>query len=288
MTSLQAASTRESTRADEQLFDLHTHSRYSDGLSGLPEIEAHCLQTGIGVALTDHNEIRGSIRLCERGQIPCIPGIEVGTAEGLEFLVYFESPDRLEDYFTRAVEPFLLRRFMVRSNVAVLDCLDMARELGAFVSLAHPFAFGRKSLDYQREKQQHRPHFIDEVLDRVDAIEYFNGGVPPRVNQRAAEFIPSTGKPVTVGSDSHRVNSFGSCGLFLDTRGRRETAGLFEALKAGAMHEQHRMRHSHVAVTLPIIMLNHTLFFLRKGNHPARKEQQHARHRRREDRHGRR
>lgn len=260
-----------------QLFDLHTHSRFSDGLASLSQIEQTCERTGLALSLTDHNEVRGSIRLCERQRVPCIPGIEVGTQEGFEFLVYFPCPDRLDRYYREAVEPFLLSRFLVRSRVRSLACLDAARDAGAFVSLAHPFAFGRKSIDYQQAREHIRPGFVRDVLSRIDAIEYFNGGVPPGVNRRAAEFIPTTGKPVTVGSDSHRLRTLGSCGLYLQTDETRDCARLFNTLRAGVVHDR-RMKHGSVLLTLPVILWKHTQFFLAKGNHPERKRRRHARH----------
>src|SRR3954466_10505989 len=132
----------------ELLVDTHVHTRYSDGIAGIPRIERHCRNRGLGVAVTDHNEIRGATELYERDRVPVIPGIEVGTEEGIDLLVYFDSADPLEEFYADAVEPFLRTRFMVRSWIRTERCLAVAREMGAFISLAHPFALGRKSLDY--------------------------------------------------------------------------------------------------------------------------------------------
>ncbi len=159
-----------------QFFDLHTHSNFSDGLPSIDRIEDRCLRDHLSISLTDHNEIRGSVLLNERDRISCLPGIEVGTKEGLEFLVYFGCPGQLEDYYRRAVEPFLLSRFMVRSKVSSIDCLETAKEMGAYVSLAHPFAFGRKSLDFQRSSRKTTHTFVEEVVERIDAVELYNGG----------------------------------------------------------------------------------------------------------------
>jgi len=40
--------------------DLHFHSTYSDGLNGIDKIAARARKLGIGIAITDHNEIRGA------------------------------------------------------------------------------------------------------------------------------------------------------------------------------------------------------------------------------------
>jgi hypothetical protein len=250
-----------------QFFDLHTHSNFSDGLPSIDRIEDRCLRDRLSISLTDHNEIRGSVQLNERGQISCLPGIEVGTREGLEFLVYFGCPGQLEDYYRRAVEPFLLSRFMVRSKVSSIDCLEAAKEMGAYVSLAHPFAFGRKSLDFQRASRRTTHTFVEEVVERIDAVELYNGGVPPKVNRRAASFLESIDKPITVGSDSHRLRTYGSCGVYLNAKPSTDAATLFAAISDQTVHDT-RTRAGSVTLTLPIIMLNHTLFFMRSDKHP--------------------
>jgi predicted metal-dependent phosphoesterase TrpH len=250
-----------------QFFDLHTHSNFSDGLPSIDRIEDRCLRDRLSISLTDHNEIRGSVLLNERDRISCIPGIEVGTKEGLEFLVYFGCAGQLEDYYRRAVEPYLLSRFMVRSKISAIDCLEVAREMGAYISLAHPFAFGRKSLDYQRASRKTSTTFVDDVLQRVDAVELYNGGVPPKVNRRAARFLESIDKPITVGSDSHRLRTYGSCGVYLNAKSSTDAATLFGTLNNQPVHDTETKAGS-VSLTVPIIMLNHTLFFMRSNKHP--------------------
>ncbi|NQV26517.1 MAG: hypothetical protein HQ518_19350 [Rhodopirellula sp.] len=273
-TSLQPASNAELQELSEcqaglglQLFDLHTHSNFSDGLPSIDRIEDRCQRDRLAISLTDHNEIRGSVLLNQRDRISCIPGVEVGTREGLEFLVYFGCPGQLEDYYRRAVEPHLLSRFMVRSNISAVECLEIAREMGAYTSLAHPFAFGRKSLDFQRASRKTNATFVEDVLDRIDAVELYNGGVPPKVNSRAAAFIESIDKPITVGSDSHRLRTYGSCGVYLSAKPSTDAAKLFGTISQEKIHSTETKAGS-VSLTVPVIMLNHTLFFMRSNKHP--------------------
>ena len=117
----------------ELLVDTHVHTRYSDGLAGIPRIERHCGNRGLGVAVTDHNEIRGAVELFERERVPVIPAIEVGTEEGIDLLVYFPRGELLEDFYRSAVEPYLRTRFMVRSWIQTVDCLQAAREMEPYV-----------------------------------------------------------------------------------------------------------------------------------------------------------
>jgi predicted metal-dependent phosphoesterase TrpH len=261
---------RESRASTELLVDTHIHTRYSDGIAGIPRIERFCQNRGLGVAVTDHNEIRGSINMIERERVPVIPGVEVGTEEGVDLLVYFAVPERLEEFYKEALEPFLRARFMSRSWVQTLDCLQAAKEMEAYVSLAHPFAFGRKSLEYQHGRRG--KSFVESVIDAVDAIELYNGGIHRQANRKAKEYAETAGKRLTVGSDSHRVGTIGSCGTYLRPATSNTSAAMFESLKtAGDL--RFKMQGSASTTTIPmfgLIALKHTRHFMRAGSRGKR------------------
>jgi predicted metal-dependent phosphoesterase TrpH len=247
----------------ELLVDTHVHTRYSDGTAGVPRIERFCRDRGMGLAVTDHNEIRGAASLYERERVPVIPAIEVGTEEGVDLLVYFASGEALEEFYIDAVEPFLRTRFMVRSWIRSTRCLSVANEMGGYISLAHPFALGRKSLDYQHGR--HGQSFVQTVLDGVDAIELHNGGVHRQANFKARQYCETAGKRLTVGSDSHRLGTIGSCGTYLDAQAGNTPAALFESLQS-TQDLRFKVKGSASAAALPllgIIALKHTHHFMR-------------------------
>jgi predicted metal-dependent phosphoesterase TrpH len=247
----------------ELLVDTHVHTRYSDGTAGIPRIERHCRDRGLGLAVTDHNEIRGAVHLFEREQVPAIPGIEVGTEEGVDLLVYFKSAPLLEEFYIAAVEPFLRTRFMVRSWIRALHCLPAAKEMGGYISLAHPFALGRKSLEYQHGRRG-KP-FVATIMDGVDAIELYNGGVHRQANLKAREYAAIAGKRLTVGSDAHRLRAIGTCGTYLSARLSYSTAELFQALTT-ADNLRFKVKRKVPGATLPtlgIIALKHSHHFVR-------------------------
>src|SRR5688572_2797145 len=69
------------------LADLHIHTSYScDGTASVPAVLAHAKQVGLNVvAITDHDEIKGSLQAFELAPqfgIEVIPGMEITTAEG--------------------------------------------------------------------------------------------------------------------------------------------------------------------------------------------------------------
>ena len=43
--------------------DLHFHSKYSDGNNAVSSIAKRALELGIGIAITDHNEIKGAVEI---------------------------------------------------------------------------------------------------------------------------------------------------------------------------------------------------------------------------------
>ena len=193
-----------------------------------------------------------------------IPAVEVGTEEGIDLLVYFPSGELLETFYREAIEPFLRSRFMVRSWIRTLDCLSAAREMDAYVSLAHPFALGRKSIDYQHGRRG-QP-FVKTILEGVDAIELHNGGVHRQANAKAKVYAATAGKRLTVGSDSHRLGTIGSSGTYIRTTAIKSTpASLFDSLKS-AEDLRFKVKHSVSATSLPllgIIALKHTHHFMR-------------------------
>ena len=252
------------------LVDTHVHTRYSDGIAGIPRIERHCRRREISVAVTDHNEIRGATELYERERVPVIPGIEVGTEEGIDLLVYFASAEELEDFYRTAVEPYLRTRFMVRSWIQATDCLQAAKEMDAYVSLAHPFALGRKSIAYQHGRRG-KP-FVQTIMESVNAIELHNGGVHRQANYRARQYAETAGKRLTVGSDSHRLGTIGSSGTYLRTAAKPSPAALFQSLKSSD-ELRFKMKGSAAAAALPmlgIIALKHTHHFMRANRRGKR------------------
>jgi predicted metal-dependent phosphoesterase TrpH len=241
--------------------DLHCHSNYSDGLPTVAGLEEWCLRRQAGLALTDHNEVRGSLLLSDRTRVPTLPAIEVGTREGLEFLVYFPRAELLEEFYRRGVEPFLLSRFMVRSRVCGLTCLEHARGLGGFVSLAHPFAYGRKSIGRHLQRESSNG-FATAVLEQVQAIEVFNAGIPSLANTHAAGFYAGLEKIATLGSDAHTLSDLGNAGVMMQGDSSTRSSELFGQLERAAFEPLAELTYSPLAKTVAVIAWKHTSFFL--------------------------
>ncbi|WP_310602107.1 PHP domain-containing protein [Anaerosporobacter sp.] len=94
---------------DNRLADLHIHSFYSDGTMSPMEILRESMAKGVGcVAITDHNEIKGSIEmqeLCNGTSMINIPGVELDIIEdGINFHILGFDLDFTNTEFLKLLE----------------------------------------------------------------------------------------------------------------------------------------------------------------------------------------
>ena len=85
------------------LVDMHVHTEYShDCTTKLSDILKKAKKLGVGIAITDHNEVRGCLKALKSKNPPLIiPGIEICSKEAKEVLAYFYSPSELEDFYIK-------------------------------------------------------------------------------------------------------------------------------------------------------------------------------------------
>jgi predicted metal-dependent phosphoesterase TrpH len=190
--------------------DLHCHSEASsDCRTKLTEIPVVCAQRGIEVlALTDHNEIWGALKLKEAAPpgLTVIVGEEVYTSEG-EIIGLF-----LNELIPRGLSPE--------------ETLERIHAQGGIALLPHGFDPLKPS--------RLQPDARARVQDRLDIIEGLNGHVSwTGWNARARRWALAHGKPVSAGSDAHRAKDIGSVYLETPTRTVETPADLLEALRAG-------------------------------------------------------
>lgn len=156
--------------------DLHVHSKYSyDSYSDPKKIIKYSMKRGLnGVAITDHNTMRGSIEAAKYAtkEFVIIPGVEVSTEMG------------------HVIGLFLNEEVKSRSFV---EFVDEIKKQDAISILAHPFK---------------RKNKIEKaVLKKIDAIEVFNSRANTlknfEANLNSQEIAREYNLPVTAGSDSH-------------------------------------------------------------------------------------
>ncbi len=157
-------------------FDLHIHSRYSyDSFLSPGKIIEIAASRGLsGIAITDHNTIKGAkeARALSSGNFMVILGAEIDI-EGCQLLGLF-----------------------LKEEVNSRNPEDIAKEIkqqGGIVVLAHP---GKESTDIP-----------DRILGLVDAVEGFNARlrntVTVNANKIAYQIAEVRGLPMIAGSDAH-------------------------------------------------------------------------------------
>ncbi|OFV68636.1 metal-dependent phosphoesterase [Methanosarcinales archaeon] len=157
-------------------YDLHIHSKYSpDGRLEIEEIIEIALRQGLdGIAITDHNTIRGGT-LAERLKVPdleIICGCEFATDHG-EVIGLFLTEE-------------------IDGSNRTEEVIDAIKDQGGIVIVPHPFDRFRKGIDPSRFR------------DRIDAIEAINARcVLDRFNREAAAFGRREEIATVGGSDAH-------------------------------------------------------------------------------------
>jgi predicted metal-dependent phosphoesterase TrpH len=187
------------------MVDTHLHTRFSDGVAGVKDVEDICRWIGIGACITDHNEIRASLQLLERNRIPTVPALEVGSREKIELLVYFRNADDLIDFYRVHIEPYRKRRYYAFLPRSLDNLVEGAREYDSLISLPHPFAPLWKNIDHGRKRHP----AVFRALRDVDCIEIYNAALADRANERAWRLCQRLDKIPLGGSDSHTLAGIG-------------------------------------------------------------------------------
>lgn len=165
------------------MIDLHIHSKYSfDSLLSPNTILKVAKKKGLtGIAVTDHNTIKGGLevqKINKDGNFTVIVGSEIQTEIG--------------DIIGLCINE------EIKSRIAV-DVIEEIKEQGGFVILPHPF----------------RGHKLNrDVIELSDAIEVFNGRSTHEENARALELAKKYNKPFTAGSDAHFAAEIGNGRLY--------------------------------------------------------------------------
>ncbi|MBR9675478.1 PHP domain-containing protein [Candidatus Woesearchaeota archaeon] len=184
-------------------FDMHYHTKYSDGSKTISEIVRKARKLGIGVAITDHNEIKGALEIAKYDDVPSIPGIEVSTKEGIHVLLYFFDTSELSAFYNHIILPVKKSNFVV--NLPLKDLLDFAKDFKAVICAAHPHSVAWMGVCDGAHKK-----IVDKkLLSSFDLIEVMNGENLSHYNQKALKLSEELKKPIVGGSDGHSLGELG-------------------------------------------------------------------------------
>ena len=185
--------------------DLHFHSHYSDGYNSVDNIAKRARELGIGIAITDHNEIKGAVEIERYGGILNIPGIEITSLEGTHLLVYFYDIESLEKFYHENLKPNMGSDIMRSTHLPMEEIIKRARTFETIIVFPHPYCATFTGI--------HNKYFSDERRDRlfsmVDGIEVINSENLNKWNLRSALLGLNLDIGITGGSDGHRLPQMG-------------------------------------------------------------------------------
>jgi len=192
---------------DYNYVDMHYHSRYSDTFTKIKTILKRAEKKGIGVSLTDHNEIKGCVRayLENKSNNIIVPGIEVGAKEGPHVLIYFYSIGELIEYYDKHIKNFKGNNPFMATKVPLDDVVHNARNFNSLIFIAHP---GLRQFNILKKISEGR--IKRDLLEKVHGFEVLCGQNFRKHNKKTIEFASVMGKSFVGGSDGHVLRALGS------------------------------------------------------------------------------
>ena len=188
-----------------QAVDMHFHSEYSmDAASSILSVLKKCQTRGYGVAITDHNEIKGALRAWKhRKEVFVVPGIEASTREGVHMLYYFYDIGLCTQFYNQVVAP-LRKKNPFFLPLRVDELMDKARDYHAVACVAHPYGVGKIGI-----KKVKVEGGMTCLAKNFDLAEGLNGSNLRKLNKKAVSWAHLMHKEMIAGSDGHITHELG-------------------------------------------------------------------------------
>ena len=205
--------------------DLHFHSHYSDGHNSIETVARKAQELGIGIAVTDHNEIRGAIEIAEYRNVLSIPGIEMTSSEGTHILIYFYHLDQLEAFYNDHVIPNMGNDIMSSTALRMEEIIKRARKFKTVIIFPHPYCGVYTGIQNSYFSEERR----ELIFSLIDGVEVINSENMKISNLRSALLGFNLNKGITGGSDGHRVAQMGRVVTY--ARCRRNPKAFLDAIR---------------------------------------------------------
>ncbi|MFZ5573289.1 MAG: PHP domain-containing protein [Thermodesulfobacteriota bacterium] len=205
--------------------DLHYHTRHSDGQATVEQVAEHARSLGIGVAITDHNEIKGALEIDAYDDILSIPGIEITSREGTHLLVYFYDTNSLKAFYQKDIQPYMGHTVMSSISLTIEEIVLRARTYKTLIVFPHPFSAvytGICNFYFSKER-------LAKIFELVDGVEVINAENMHKWNLKSAVLGFNIEKSMTGGSDGHKLKDMGNAVCYAACDGNR--AAFLDALR---------------------------------------------------------
>lgn len=205
--------------------DLHVHSKYSDGINTVDEIVQEARKLNIGIAITDHNEIKGAVKIHQYRDILSIPGIEVTSKEGTHILIYFYDTGSLQEFYQDAVAPNRGPDVMSSTKLKLEEIITAARAYKSLIIAPHPYCAAYTGLYNHRFPEER----FNGILGSIDGVEAINSSNFSKWNLKGTVLGFNLNKAMTGGSDGHSLSQIG--GSVTVTEGIKNCKSFLDAVR---------------------------------------------------------
>ncbi len=189
--------------------DMHFHTNHSDSPTSVLEAIKLAGKSGVGIAITDHNTISGSLEACKISrEVPIIPGLEVSAADGPHILIYFRSTGDMKHFYQRHVEGEKRKSPYLAIYLKTEDIVERARDYNSVVVAAHPY--GYLLFNKGLQKCIDADWLPQDLIHDFDGIEVISGGMRREQNIKAAKLAQQYRKAITGGTDGHLLWDLGN------------------------------------------------------------------------------
>ena len=200
--------------------DLHIHSQFSgDCSTTLEQIIETCQKKKINcIALTDHNEVEGALKLKEIAPFYVIVGEEILSTSG------------------EIMGLFLTQK--VPRDLPIEEVIKRVKDQGGLLCAQHPFDKIRSEA-LQAET-------MEKIKNQIDMVEIFNARTPlKKTTDMAREFALANNFPATAGSDAHAAFEIGNA--YVELPEFKDKNDFLDALRQGQVFGHRASPLTHVA-----------------------------------------
>ena len=188
---------------------MHFHTVHTDGTVSVRSLLKRLSESGMGCAVTDHNEVSGALAACsERDDLLVIPGIEISACDGPHILVYFYDPHDLDDFFQRFIKENRRESPWMLTTLTSSEVLEAAEGFACLRGAAHPY--GYLMFNSGLAKCVEKGYLDESLYGQLDLIEGICANMVHKENLHAIALASRLGLPITGGSDGHVITDLGS------------------------------------------------------------------------------
>ena len=182
--------------------DLHVHTIYSsDSVITPKELVFYAKKRGLtAVAVTDHNQIEGALKIAKETDFPIIPGTEVSSLNGHIVGLNVNT--------------------LIPRGLTADETVDRIHKADGIAIACHPFALFKGSIG-------------KHASSKFDAVEAINASAFPfnRVTRQAHQLAERLKLPKVAGTDAHYAPVIGQAYTLIDSEANVEA--IVKAIIAG-------------------------------------------------------